>query len=83
MICGICGAEVGAGRVTGKVFHLEGYDDTIPEHEPVSVDSTTYQAAQAAKSDLAVALAELLAHHNGLCPGSDCPFAQKARLALA
>lgn len=80
-VCRYDGVEVMAAR-NGRLVHVEEVPRGVPEHEIDITSRALWEQKFRERSDLRLAVAELVEHHLTLHPGSDCQWVENVNTAL-
>lgn len=81
-VCVVDGVHAGMAR-SGKLVHLDDLPEDVESHDVEKVVTrATWNYVSVQKNNLAVVAAEMLVHHTGIHPASDCEFAKRLEAAL-
>jgi hypothetical protein len=82
-VCRTCGVQVTNAK-SGRLVHLDDIPTGFsPDHEIVATSAADFLESAHARVSLKGAAEDMLAHHDALHPGSECPWADVLRRALA
>lgn len=82
IVCGICGVPIGV-KAAGGYVHLDSPGKEFDVHDAGHpTDPEIYAQAIREEFDVRLLAQELLDHHLGFHPLTDCPWAQKMSIAI-
>ena len=82
IVCAVDGVELVEAR-GDRLLHAGSLPPETPEHDPEPVEWDALMAKRAARSELVLAVEDMLVHHATLHPHKDCQWAEALQRALA